>query len=284
MATRAQKSQTGGEVATADAGATPTSLRYREIAAETATRLLAAFPDAIQAIVLYGSVARGDANEHSDIDLLVITPAAADYETRYKIDEIAYDVSWERDNIALVQLMMMPEIGFVTEAITYRSYFASDIMEQGIVLYDDGGYLNLKRTMTTAPTKEYVTRQMELAREYLNDSVVSLEMGSLRTAIDRAYYAMHHSAVALLCHLGVRPPRSHAGLMSVFEQQVVNKGVMPREFGHMLNLARDDRMEGTYSPYADITESFAQENVNIARLFVDKVADALNESARNESG
>lgn len=283
MATHAQKSQTGGEMAAADAGATLTSLRYREIAAETASRLLAAFPEAIQAIVLYGSVARGDANEHSDIDLLVITPAAADYKTRYKIDEIAYDVSWERDNIALVQLMMMPEVGFETEAITYRSYFASDIMEQGIVLYDDGGYLNLKRTTTTAPTKEFVTRQMELAREYLNDSAVSLEMGSFRTAIDRAYYAMHHSAVALLCHLGVRPPRSHAGLMSVFGQEVVNKGIMPREFGPMLRIANRARMEGTYSPYANITESLAQKNVNNARLFVDRVADALNESGRNES-
>lgn len=140
MATHTQKSQATDEVVTADGGATPVSLRYREIAAEATSRLLAAFPECIQAIVLYGSVARGDANECSDIDLLVITPAAADYETRYKIDEIAYDVSWEQDNIALVQLMMMPEDGFETEAITYRSYFASDIMEQGVVLHDDGAY------------------------------------------------------------------------------------------------------------------------------------------------
>ena len=142
MATHAHKSQAGGAAATAattDGSATPVSLRYREIAAETATRLLAAFPDNIQAIVLYGSVARGDANEHSDIDLLVITPAA-DHETHDRIDGIAYDVSWEQDNIALVQLIMMPEIGFETEAITYRSYFGSDIMEQGVVLHDDGAY------------------------------------------------------------------------------------------------------------------------------------------------
>ena len=285
MATHAQKSQTGGSAAVAltDGSATPVSLRYREIAAETTSRLLAAFPDSIQAIVLYGSVARGDANEHSDIDLLVITPDDADYETRYKIDEIAYDVGWEKDNIALVQLVMMPKEWFETEAITYRSYFASDIMEQGIVLHDDGAYL--KRTTTTplAPTKEFVTRQMELAREYLNDSAQSLEMGGLRTAIDRAYYAMRHSAVALLCHLGVRPPRSHAGLMSVFGQEVVNKGVMPREFGPMLRLANRRRMAGTYSPYANITESLAQTNVNNARLFVDRVANALNESGLNES-
>ena len=129
MAIHAQKSQTNGAAAMSDSGATQVSLRYREIAAETAARLLAAFPDSIQAIVLYGSVARGDANEHSDIDLLVITPA--DHETHNRMCDIAYDVSCERDNIALVQLVMMPEDGFDVEAITYRSYFASDIMEQG---------------------------------------------------------------------------------------------------------------------------------------------------------
>ena len=134
-----------------------------------------------------------------------------------------------------------------------------------------------------APTKEFVTRQMELAREYLNDSANNFEMGSLRTAVDRAYYAIHHSAVALLCHLGVRPPRSHAGLISVFGQEVVNKGVMPPEFGRMIRLANRNRMAGTYSPYANITESLAQEDVNNARLFVDRVADALNESGLNES-
>ena len=138
MATHTQKSQASGEAATADGGATPVSLRYREIAAEATARLLAAFPDCIQAIVLYGSVARGDANEHSDIDMLVITPV--DHETRGMMDGIAYDVSWERNNLALVQLMMMPEEWFETEAITYRSYFASDILEQGVVLHDDGAY------------------------------------------------------------------------------------------------------------------------------------------------
>jgi len=49
-----------------------TSRRYREIASEFAGELrrLAGVP--IRAVLLYGSVARGEATEGSDIDLLVV--------------------------------------------------------------------------------------------------------------------------------------------------------------------------------------------------------------------
>jgi predicted nucleotidyltransferase len=47
-----------------------------ELIAEAGRRLVAAAPDA--EVILFGSHARGDANEHSDIDLLVIEPQVAD--------------------------------------------------------------------------------------------------------------------------------------------------------------------------------------------------------------
>ena len=43
-----------------------------ELIAEAGRRLAAAAPDA--EVILFGSHARGDANEHSDLDLLVIEP------------------------------------------------------------------------------------------------------------------------------------------------------------------------------------------------------------------
>ena len=127
-----------------------------------------------------------------------------------------------------------------------------------------------------APTKAFVTRQMELAQEYLADCVANLEQGRLRSAVDRAYYAMHHSAVALLCHMEVRPPRSHSGLLTLFGLEVVNKGVMEVRFAQMLRRASRNRMAATYSGDADITEDMARANVENARSFVDKVHERLS--------
>lgn len=127
-----------------------------------------------------------------------------------------------------------------------------------------------------APTKAFVTRQMELAQEHLDDCIASLERGRLRSAVDRAYHAIRQSAVALLCHMEVKQPRSHSGLLILFKSEVVDNGVMEARFRQMLIAAKDDRMAATYSNDADITEDMARANVENARSFVDKVQERLS--------
>lgn len=127
-----------------------------------------------------------------------------------------------------------------------------------------------------APTKAFVTSQIELAQEHLDDCVASLEQERLRTAVDRAYHAIRQSAIALLCHLEVKPPRSHSGLLILFGREVVDKGVIEARFRQMLIAAKDDRMAATYSGEADITEDMARANVENARSFVDKVQERLS--------
>ena len=46
----------------------------------------------INAIILYGSVARGEAGEESDIDVLIV---GRDKEVRSKVSEISYEIDYE---------------------------------------------------------------------------------------------------------------------------------------------------------------------------------------------
>ena len=47
---------------------------YEEVARKLSDRLIAELKGEIEAIVLYGSVARKEAHEESDIDILIISP------------------------------------------------------------------------------------------------------------------------------------------------------------------------------------------------------------------
>jgi predicted nucleotidyltransferase len=47
----------------------------------------------IEAIVLYGSVARGEADEESDIDLLIITTHALERHERHRITELIFETN-----------------------------------------------------------------------------------------------------------------------------------------------------------------------------------------------
>lgn len=49
----------------------------------------------VSKLLLFGSKARGDAEEYSDIDLLVLTKKPRDVKDRYKLSGIAADISIE---------------------------------------------------------------------------------------------------------------------------------------------------------------------------------------------
>lgn len=107
--------------------------KYGKVIDTLKERLLAELKDEIHSLVLFGSVARGDATDDSDIDILVIMDAP--YATKKRIHEISSDIGL--DNEVFIQTVFFTTQGFEKEAITYRSYFAQDIISQGIVLYDD---------------------------------------------------------------------------------------------------------------------------------------------------
>lgn len=130
--------------------------------------------------------------------------------------------------------------------------------------------------MTTGPTSEFVSRHLQLSREVLDDSKALLEERRFRSAVDRAYYAIHYSAVALLCHSGVRPPRTHSGLVNVFGLELVNRGTIAPEFGRILSVALRSRVQSTYAADAIITLEDAQLAVSAAGRFLPEI-DAIIE-------
>jgi predicted nucleotidyltransferase len=76
-----------------------TSLRKREHRAVEAAfeRLKTEFP--VQKVILFGSKARGDHDEHSDIDLLLITSRPLHWKEEKAIVETLFEVGMEHDVI-----------------------------------------------------------------------------------------------------------------------------------------------------------------------------------------
>ena len=107
-------------------------------AQELASLLVKRYPG-IDAVLLFGSVARGDANEWSDIDLMVtssdpnLTP------------EQLQQVLSERDE--KVSLVYYPTSGF-RKLYDERALFIAHLKKEGVVLYDR---LDLLKTVLTRP-------------------------------------------------------------------------------------------------------------------------------------
>lgn len=119
--------------------------KQREVVDSLVPLLLAELESQIHSLVLFGSVARGEARPDSDVDILLLTEAPL--AVRQRIDEISYDIDLK--NTVFTQLVVLTTKNFEAEA-RMRSYFSSDIFRDGIVLHDDGTYQRIRKQASSA--------------------------------------------------------------------------------------------------------------------------------------
>lgn len=116
---------------------TAQSQRNRKIADTLVEHLLYRMGDEVHSVILFGSVARGEANDRSNIDLYIISKDSSD--TRQRMEAICAEVQDKFDNIAPIHRLFTDKMMFYTEASICRCDRTMNII-QGIVLHDDGAY------------------------------------------------------------------------------------------------------------------------------------------------
>ena len=90
--------------------------------------------DRVKRIVLYGSYARGDFNNSSDIDIMILTDLTDDeiVEFRDNISDITYDIEWENNfDIYISPLLKnLDKFNYWLEALP----FYMNVQKEGVIL------------------------------------------------------------------------------------------------------------------------------------------------------
>ena len=114
---------------------------------------------------------------------------------------------------------------------------------------------------------EMIVGQMEKAHEKLAAARSLARDQHYDDAISRAYYAMFHSAGAVLLSLGITVD-SHSALKAMFGLHLVKTGEIRREYGKSLSRLKDDRENGDYDIFTDFGADDAQKAISKAEGFV----------------
>ena len=101
----------------------------REKAQKIADRLVAHFPS-VRAIILRGSVARGDSDTFSDLDLVVIGP-----DHHLTPNKLSSHVTDLHDRVSVMYYTTQE----FRQMLRQRTLFAMHLKEEGIVLFDRTG-------------------------------------------------------------------------------------------------------------------------------------------------
>ena len=121
--------------------------KYRQAAQEFARRVTTALGDRVDSIVLYGSVARGEARRDSDIDILVISPDPP--RIRGALSEIRSGFAYEH-NYAFFLSLLLYSREELCNLQRVRSPFLLNVTKDGMILYDNGIFSRVRTDGITA--------------------------------------------------------------------------------------------------------------------------------------
>ena len=121
--------------------------------------------------------------------------------------------------------------------------------------------------MKPGQLEELLRYRMEQAHETLRESEILLGEAAFRGTINRAYYAMFYTVLALLAtkQLGAS---KHSSVISLFDREFIKVGIFPRELSRSLHLAFDRRQMHDYGELVTIDAQIGEESLTNAKNFV----------------
>jgi len=119
-------------------------------------------------------------------------------------------------------------------------------------------------------TKELIKYRIERAEESLDSARVLFNNGKLYSSLNRIYYAMFYSVIALLLTKGLSSSK-HSGVMSLFFKEFVNKGYVEKEYGRFFADLFDLRMKSDYKVPSIISREQVEEWLKKGEEFVNGI-------------
>ncbi len=203
-------------------------------------------------IILFGSLAKGEAVPESDVDVLIFSFNGRDA-LRDACAEAAFEVAMETGEG--IEALVYP----LSEYFSPRTYFTYRASRFGKEVF----------SVNNSELKQREIRALcNLAEVYLAGANRAFHAGDLRIAIDAAYNAAELCVKGLLLTKLNDIPGSHGGLVGKFGELFVQTGELPRELGRRLNRGLEARAAARYDYAAQITEDMAQEVLNLAQELI----------------
>lgn len=208
--------------------------------------------DKLVKVILFGSYARGVADEHSDIDALVVH-RGDENEVRALVADATLETCLKCN--APLEPITMGVHEFRSE-----SPFVKEVEKSGVVLY------------SVDPEEEVLglaADYLPLIEEYLSYARECLEKGRYRLAVDLGYNAAELAVRALVLLKGETLARTHGGLAAQFARLYVGSGEVEREVGRALHEALMLRSRARYDPRAVVGREEAEKVVKLAERLLD---------------
>jgi len=212
-------------------------------------------------IVLFGSLAKGEARPESDVDVLIFSFDGLEA-VQDACAEAAFEVAMEMGEG--IEPLVYP----LAEYFSPRTYFMYRASRFGKEVFS---------VDEQALRRREADAQRGLAEVYLAGARRAFEAGDLRIAVDAAYNAAELCLKGLLLLKLDDLPGSHGGLVGKFGELYVKTGLLPAALGRRLNRGLEARANARYNYAAQITGEMAREVMDLAEEMLACLGQAIQQ-------
>jgi uncharacterized protein (UPF0332 family) len=122
---------------------------------------------------------------------------------------------------------------------------------------------------------ELIRYRIEQAEKAIEDAHTLLSgTGSPQSIINRSYYAMFYSTIALMLRIG-KTFSKHSGAISAFDKEFVQKGLLPKELSSDLHKVFELRQDHDYKIISNPSLEEANITISRAERFVSAIIEYL---------
>ena len=126
--------------------------------------------------------------------------------------------------------------------------------------------------------KDLVNIRYERAKEMLHASQVNYEQGEFKTSLNRSYYAIFHAMRSVNMLSGFDSSK-HSGVISHFNQYYLKTKELEPSLSDIIKKASYCREKSDYDDFYLVSKEEAEEQLENAKLFVEKVKDYISKNA-----
>ncbi len=240
--------------------------------------VLRMFKDYIKAIVVWGSVTRGDYTGKSDVDIYVIfddtkMPLKKFDEIRDKVDKDVFKLAAGIDP----RLHPQPTLALTEfwDGIRACHPLFYNIIREGYALYDTGFFIPMRKLLEWGKFPATV-EAAELRFESVPKRITRVKSVKLYMVAEDLWYALMDAAQALLMFVGVGPPPPKT-LAREVRRHLVDTGLLEEEHAKTLEEVMDFRKKVEHKEIGDITGPDLDKWIERAEKFVNRADRLLTE-------
>jgi uncharacterized protein (UPF0332 family)/predicted nucleotidyltransferase len=245
---------------------------------EFKNKLLDMFKGYIKAVVVWGSVTRGDYTGKSDIDIYIIfddtkLPLKKFDEIREKVDKDIYSLASSIDP----RLHPQPVLALTEfiKGIRYTHPLFFNIIREGYAIFDTGFFIPMRKLLEWGEfpiTPEAAHQRIDS----VPGRIKRVKNVKLYMIAEDLYYAMLDAAQAVLMYIGVGPPVPKLAAEEM-RKHLVDDGLLEEEYAKMLEDVVEFRKQVEHKELKDISGEEVDKWIVKAEKYVERLEKLLKD-------